>query len=285
MPHLSSSFSALPKDVTHGWELIYFDAPTRGEQIRLLFKLANAEFKDTRLKYPEGLKAYKREALGDASPLMFNQCPAVRTPEGTWVSQTVACMQHAGRTLALAPPEAALDSRALTLTLGAEEFRNAIFYRLLLPSVVSKALQVRFWGLLCWLAPIVLWWNGAYKVARTDLPEKLAYFEAQLPETRSGFFCGSSVCYADVAVFDAVRETLAMPVVDSGRIFKAFPKMASFLERMETIPQLSNYLSKRGFAFDVLLQQHAMPPKGKAGLDDGEGAAANDGCARGASLA
>jgi hypothetical protein len=37
------------------WQLLYFDAPTRGEQLRLLFKAAKTEFKDVRLEYPRGL--------------------------------------------------------------------------------------------------------------------------------------------------------------------------------------------------------------------------------------
>ena len=61
-----------------GWQLLYFDAPTRGEQLRLLFLLAGVPFEDTRLAWPAGLNRYKRAVLGDASPLMFDQVLVLR---------------------------------------------------------------------------------------------------------------------------------------------------------------------------------------------------------------
>ena len=49
------------------WRLIYFDAPTRGEQIRVLFALAGVAFDDVRVRpFPSGLDPYKKAALGDA---------------------------------------------------------------------------------------------------------------------------------------------------------------------------------------------------------------------------
>merc|ERR1719197_549168 len=70
-----------------GWQVLYFDAPTRGEQLRMLFAAANTPFKDVRFSFPKGLTPYKQETLGDKSPLMFDQCPTVISPEGTAVSQ------------------------------------------------------------------------------------------------------------------------------------------------------------------------------------------------------
>ena len=53
------------------WRLIYFDAPTRGEQIRILFFLAGTSFSDVRLRhFPRSLDPYKKAALGDESPLL-----------------------------------------------------------------------------------------------------------------------------------------------------------------------------------------------------------------------
>ena len=64
------------------WRLLYFDAPTRGEQLRLLFRLAKQPFDDVRLVWPSGIAPYKHAALGDASPLLFDQCPMVTSPDG-----------------------------------------------------------------------------------------------------------------------------------------------------------------------------------------------------------
>ena len=49
--------------MSNKWELIYFDAPTRGEQLRMLFHASGVEFIDRRLAYPSGLDAYKHGAL------------------------------------------------------------------------------------------------------------------------------------------------------------------------------------------------------------------------------
>ena len=200
---------------------------------------------------------------------------------------------------------------------GSEELRNDVFYKLLLPGVVIKVLSLRFCGIFCWLAPLVSWWFGCARVASVLLPSRLTYFEAQLPETRTGYFCGATVsgahrpasrgvarlphpnllphvcdllstackhlirtprantsrehlvraqvCYADVAVFDAVRESLAMPQVDRERLFSRFPKLTAFLARMEAHKQLAPYLAHRGFVVDALVQKHAMPsPPGAA---------------------
>jgi hypothetical protein len=44
----SSASSAVPGR----WRLLYFDAPTRGEQVRLLFTAAKVDFDDEKLDYP-----------------------------------------------------------------------------------------------------------------------------------------------------------------------------------------------------------------------------------------
>ena len=56
------------------WRLIYFDAPTRGEQIRVLFALAGVAFDDVRVRpFPSGLDPYKKAALGEAECAMYEK--------------------------------------------------------------------------------------------------------------------------------------------------------------------------------------------------------------------
>ena len=63
------------------WRLIY-DAPTRGEQIRILLARWSAIHGRARSSIPEGLNPYKRAAMGDDSPLLgTEQCPAVTAPD------------------------------------------------------------------------------------------------------------------------------------------------------------------------------------------------------------
>jgi hypothetical protein len=241
------------------WELIYFDAPTRGEQLRLLFKLAKVDFKESRLEFPAGLNQYKRAHIGNMTPLMFDQCPAVAGPDGKWVSQTAACMQYVGKSLSLAPQDDYQNARALALTLGSEELRNTTFYKLLIPGIICKALSIRFCGILCCLIPLIRWWFGTYAIVRT-LSEKLSYFDALLCDNGTNYFCGNEPTYADVAIFDCIRETIPLiPLAESERIYNVYPKLKGFMARMEDIPSLKCYLDERGYAVDVLLKKHAMP--------------------------
>ena len=101
------------------WKVVYFDAPTRGEQLRILLVVAGAPFVDERVKMG-GLAELQHATLGDASPLMFDQCPMVVSPDGTTVAQTAACMQFVGRQTDLAPKDPDMDARAMALTLGSE---------------------------------------------------------------------------------------------------------------------------------------------------------------------
>jgi len=70
-----------------GWKFLYFNAPTRGEQVRMLFAAGATPFEDITFDFPAGLSPYKHAAMGDKSPLMFDQCPTVISPEGTSVNQ------------------------------------------------------------------------------------------------------------------------------------------------------------------------------------------------------
>ena len=101
------------------WKVVYFDAPTRGEQLRILLVVAGVPFVDERVKIG-GLAELQHATLGDASPLMFDQCPMVVSPDGTTVAQTAACMQFVGRQTDLAPKDPDMDARAMALTLGSE---------------------------------------------------------------------------------------------------------------------------------------------------------------------
>ena len=266
------------------WRLLYFDAPTRGEQLRLLFRLAKQPFDDVRLVWPSGIAPYKHAALGDASPLLFDQCPMVTSPDGHHIAQTAAAMQFVGRRLGLAPAGGddggvAADARALALTLGAEELRNAVFYKLLIPAVAGEILRRRCCGLFCWLRwPI----NAAFGVGGVvrSLAGRLALFEAALRDGRAqrrraaapdgdedggggaagsvAFLCGEAPCYADVAVFDCVREIVELPgVVDRAAALAPFPLLAALVTHLEATPELAGYLAERGPAAVSLAARYA----------------------------
>ena len=125
---------------------------------------------------------------------MFDQYPTVRSPEGHFVSQTAASMQYVGRSNNFAPEGVADDALALSLTMGSEDVRNKVWYKLMVPSVLYYVLGKKFGGLLCFLRPVVSWWFGNKKVAAT-LPKHLAHFENHLAKRGSDYFVGSQPCY------------------------------------------------------------------------------------------
>jgi hypothetical protein len=64
----------------------------------VLFHAAGVPFEDVRVKSKE-LEALKHHAMGNASPLPFDQTPTVTSPEGVVIAQTAACMQFAGNSV------------------------------------------------------------------------------------------------------------------------------------------------------------------------------------------
>eukprot|EP00811_Abedinium_folium_P006609 NODE_16090_length_1012_cov_31.058757.p2 GENE.NODE_16090_length_1012_cov_31.058757~~NODE_16090_length_1012_cov_31.058757.p2 ORF type:complete len:267 (-),score=57.26 NODE_16090_length_1012_cov_31.058757:108-908(-) len=244
---------AMGNTTSTGWRLHYFNAPSRGEQLRLLFKLGRTPFEDVRFAFPKGLLPFKHAAMGDESPLMYDQCPMITSPEGHHISQTAACMQYLGRRLDLAPADHAADARALSLVLYAEEMRITIFYPLLYPIVINLILAKRFFGILGCLRSVVNMWFRFSK-ARAALHPMMKLLESALRTGGGDYFCGSRVCYADVALFDLLREILAMPCFDAAEQLRTFPKLREFLARMEELPELREYLEQRDYACQVLGQ-------------------------------
>ena len=243
------------------WEVLYFDAPTRGEQMRLLLAYAGLNFKDTRLKkFPSDLDPYRHAAMGDDSPLLFDQCPMVRSPDGTTVVQAAACMQYIGRWCSqhmvaeglrgLAPEDPAIDARCLSLTLFSEELRNSVFYKALMPEAIKHVLGSVCCGFFCCLRmciPCCGCGRHGSKIRRT-FHEKIKLLDTALrtartiPKCGTGpYFCGQVVTYCDVALLDCIREILALPMFDRKHDLADFPRLASWLERMESRPGIAAY--------------------------------------------
>jgi hypothetical protein len=228
--------NASPEEV-EGWQVLYFDAPTRGEQLRMLMAAAGQKYQDTRLTWPEGLNQYKHAALGDKSPLMFDQCPTVISPEGESVSQVAAAMQFAGSRLRLIPtpaqdtPEAiaSANSRAMSLMLGSEELRNQVFYKLMLPMIVKKILAKKLGC--CGTMVASCFCCTSFKTTGTNehvqtFQKKMPFFEAALRNNGGGFFfCGTTVCYADIALYDCIKSILAMDCINTEAELASLPKV------------------------------------------------------------
>ena len=112
------------------WRVMYYDAPNRGEQLRLLFHLTETPFEDVRIgPFPEGLVRFKAIGAGDLSPLAWDFVPVVQhgTADGmVSVSTTAGAMHYAGEKLGLIPDDALARATAVQLVVGEEAMRNEV---------------------------------------------------------------------------------------------------------------------------------------------------------------
>eukprot|EP00240_Pyramimonas_obovata_P015942 CAMPEP_0118929592 /NCGR_PEP_ID=MMETSP1169-20130426/6545_1 /TAXON_ID=36882 /ORGANISM="Pyramimonas obovata, Strain CCMP722" /LENGTH=269 /DNA_ID=CAMNT_0006871811 /DNA_START=260 /DNA_END=1067 /DNA_ORIENTATION=- len=228
------------------FRVLYFDAPTRGEQIRLLFVITGTPFEDVRFKFPGGIKPFKQATMGDDSPLAFDQVPCVEH-NGIAIAQTSACMHYVGSQLGLAPGTPGGDSLAMSITMGAEEARNAVFYGTLIPVVLLKYIM----GLRLARA-LTGWWR------KKRYHKWMGFFERQLRITSAAaatvselHFVDHKLSYADVAVFDMVQGTLDVGAYTGADLAKDFPLLHRFVGQMRDLPNLEAYLEERGPVLDA----------------------------------
>ena len=222
------------------WRLLYFDAPTRGEQIRVLFALMDTPFVDVRLTpFPEGLDPYKKAAMGSASPLCGTDlCPAVTAPDGTHCVETVDTMRFVGITLAHWPERGSLDDgKAMKFCLLAQELLNQVFYPLLRPMISHRIVSTEVFGLLNLLRPLLLpafnggkRWSEYVPPAREKLEVGLAAVEAGLLESGGPYLLGERLSYGDASIYTTLEECLAYECFDRSALMQAHPRVHAFMQ-------------------------------------------------------
>lgn len=223
------------------WRLIYFNAPNRGEQIRLLFHIAGVAFHDVRITpYPQGLDPYKVAVMGEASPLCgTDKCPAVTTPDGTHVVETSDIMRFVGQRVGLAPPDGSVqDAKAMEMCLVAQKVINDVFYGLFMRAVVKHIAGMEFFGLLGSVLPRLLCGaEGPALVKPTQvLTESLAAAEACLASSGGPFVLGAELSYADVSLFDAIEKAFQFDFAfDKAALLAAHPHVATMYSRVEEL--------------------------------------------------
>ena len=213
------------------WRVIYFDAPNRGEQIRILLALANTPFEDVRVSpFPQGLDPYKKAALGDASPLLgTDQCPAVTAPDGTHCVETTDIMRFVGQRVGMAPKaDSAEDKKAMEACVLANSLMNTVFYGLLKAMIVERIFATEFAGALWCL-------RGA--AGGKPSPEPAQRLQEALPKLEAAitgpYVLGAKMCYADVSIFAILREILEFSVFDRAALLAPCPKLTALLDDLE----------------------------------------------------
>ncbi|KAL1499345.1 hypothetical protein AB1Y20_011552 [Prymnesium parvum] len=229
------------------WRLIYFDAPNRGEQVRILFYLASTPFVDVRVDpYPQGLDPYKKAAMGNASPLLGTDlCPAVTAPDGTHCVETAEIMRFVGQRVGMAPPaESEADARAMKLTLLAQALLNQVFYALLKPMVVRAIFERGLGERLGCVASLL---NGRQATflekPRSKLARALPELEGALEASGGPYLCGAALTYADAAVFHVLNEVLAFKCFDKEELLKPYPLLCAFVSELER--KTAGWIEKR----------------------------------------
>jgi len=211
------------------WRVLYFDAPTRGEQVRMLLVLANVEFHDVRLAFPEGLGPYKKAAMADASPLLgTDMCPAVTAPDGTHCIETSDIMRFIGQRVGLAPKtDSAEDKTAMDVCLLAQETMNQVFYPLFKPMIVKKIMPLSL------VQYAIIGRASTYEPQPSAvLLEHLSRYEAALDASGGPYMCGAKPTYADASVFAILNEILAYKCFDRAALLEGKPKLARLLSTL-----------------------------------------------------
>uniref|UniRef100_A0A7S0JKJ7 GST C-terminal domain-containing protein n=1 Tax=Calcidiscus leptoporus TaxID=127549 RepID=A0A7S0JKJ7_9EUKA len=226
--------------VPGSWRLLYFDAPNRGEQVRMLFFLSGTAFHDVRLAYPKGLDPYKKAAMGDDSPLLGTDlCPAVTAPDGRHCVETAEIMRFVGQRVGLAPKaDSPEDHRAMEVCLLAQACMNECFYALLKPMVVKHIFANELLGVLSRCSSLILGREAVYMKAPADkLASVLEAAEAALIASGGPYVCGPSLSYADISLFAILREVLEFQCFDQPALLAPHPKLKALLETLEAKAQ------------------------------------------------
>lgn len=228
------SASPLPPLADDAWRVIYFDAPNRGEQVRLLLALAHQPFEDHRLAFPHGKTPLMSGSAGDAAPLAFDLTPVVQHG-GLSIGIVPGSMLYIAEQFGLVPNHALSRVFAVSLTDASEMMRNDVFY-----SVVFRAAKLR---------------EKPDKLNKEPYLKWLGHFERFL-RAKSGmvdgaeagpFFLGAKICYADVAVYDCVMGIWAMDLYNQGdQHHDTWPLLCALVDAVASQPGIREYEVKRG---------------------------------------
>jgi glutathione S-transferase len=221
------------------WRVMYYNAPNRGEQLRLLFEATQTPYEDIRIgPFPDGLLRFKAAEAGDQSPLAWDFVPVVQhgTPQGqVSVSTTAGAMHYAGEKLGLVPDDAFARATAVQLVVGAEAMRNEIFYGAYFKVVRKGA--------------------GVADIDQSPYHKWLGHFERFLRTHKrdSAFVLGDKVSYADLSIYDCVTAAWDLRCYEPNGSKSAvitqkakYPLLCALVVAVGEIPAVRAYVEKRG---------------------------------------
>jgi glutathione S-transferase len=200
------------------YELLYFPARGRAEQIRLMFTLQSVPFTDN-----------PATNWGEIKPTTpFGRLPILteRSDDGEFVlAESGAIMRHLGRRFEMvgsSPREHALCD-ALTDFIADER---------------TKSISVAY-------AAVIGTTEEAIAAFWKQLPQALGYLERlaqRNSDPTAGWLVTNALTFADVGAFDYLD---GLEGLEPG-VLKDYPGLQSFVARFRALPAVSAYLAKRG---------------------------------------
>lgn len=257
--------------VAEGWRIIYFQAPNRGECLRLILTAAGEQFEDVRVEFPAGLNQYKSATVGDASPLPFDQCPIVQHAQtGASIGQTAAAAMYIGTQTGLAPTDANQLAQAQSAAIGIQEMYNALFYSTYIPKMICfKACcggcggccypccscYTRCGGCMGMLCPCCPGFCGCSKPIN-NYHAQMANYERMLRVNLKSqesinhaapavtFLVGDKLSYVDICLYDLVQAIEEVGFFSEGDR-SAYPLISQLVDHVAQIPTIVEYMSRR----------------------------------------
>jgi glutathione S-transferase len=202
-------------------KLTYFAVRGRAETPRMILAEAGIAYEEANFEPSKpGERPPSLTALVESGKLPFNQVP-LWEEDGLTLVQSDGIVRHLARKHGFYGSglrEAALCDLVAE---GVKDVAMEVFKLMFMPPADRPGLRA--------------------KLVEAILPRWLGHFEKLLAPSTTGFFVGSSLTYADLAVF-GMLELLQDNHFDPTKL-SAYPKLAAFKARIAERPRLSAYLT------------------------------------------
>lgn len=201
----------------------YFHGRGIGEPIRLLFTVGGIEFADHRYSLDEFAAMDELKAN-----VPFGQIPALEV-DGIFLAQTDSLMRYAARLSGLYPHKPLQAARSDMIVAHQADIHSAIA-------------KMSFDGVPG--AP------GTQMVPAEERRERIAaWFESTLPGllqrleklAGTGFMVDSSLCWADICVFNRLTQLLD---IDETLLAGKFPELRAVYEQVATLPAIVTWVDE-----------------------------------------
>ena len=197
------------------YRLFYWALRGRGEQVRLLLNELGEDYEDVHLGRGEEYLQMRRRGPGT---LYFGSVPMLQDGDFK-LAQGPAIMNYLGRKHGIMPADPQAAAKTEALVLGAEDMRMSYFRLLGKDATERKAKFISGDWKDRWLPA----WSGLL-----DL------------NGDTGYFVGTSLTQADVAVWDALDAIVTWV---EGAKFGAFGSVEQFYDSIRAQPAIAEYLA------------------------------------------